>query len=352
MSDDSRRDDGIGDLDRSRVRLADLAQKVGVSTATVSRVLNGKGSVAPDTRKAVFDALDELGYRRPAKAQPHSEGLVAVVVPDLENPVYPMLLQVIEGALSRQGFAPLLCSQQLTGASEDEHIQMLLDFEVSGAIFVSCSHGDVTADKGRYRRLLKAGVPLCLVNGFSPDIDAAFVSMDDVASVELAVAHLHSLGHREIGLATGPMRLERSRRAAQGFEASMARHGLAADHVSSSLYSIEGGQAAGGSLVDSGCTAIIAASDLMALGAIRAVRTRGLSVPGDVSVVGFDDTPMAPYFEPPLTAIRQPTVPMGQAAVAALFDELREEPTAREELLFRPDLIVRGSTGAHRPRTG
>lgn len=342
-----RRDDILHDIDRSRVRLTDLAEKVGVSTATISRVLNGKGSVAADTRQAVFDALDELGYRRPARAQPHSEGLVGVVLPDLENPAYPALLQVLEGALSRHGFAPVLCSQQSTGASEDEQIEMLLDLEVVGAIFVSGSHGDVLADKGRFGRLRRAGVPLCLVNGFSPDIDATFVSMDDVASVELAVAHLVALGHRRIGLATGPERFVRTQRLVEGFRAALARRELPSDDlVSSSLFSMEGGQAAGGALVDRGCTAVVAASDLMALGVLRAVRARGLTVPGDVSVVGFDDTSMAPYFDPPLTAVRQPTVPMGNAAVAALFDELRGLPVDREELLFRPDLVVRSSTGA------
>lgn len=351
MSRAARRDDVLHEIDRSRVRLTDLAEKVGVSTATISRVLNGKGSVAADTRQAVFDALDELGYRRPAKAQPHSEGLVGVVLPDLENPVYPTLLQVVEGALSRQGFAPLLCSQQGTGASEDDQIEMLLDFEVAGAIFVSGSHGDTLADKGRFGRLRRAGVPLCLVNGFSPEIDASFVSMDDVASVDLAVTHLHALGHRRIGLATGPARFVRTQRVVDGFRAACQRLGLGeGELVSSSLLSMEGGQAAGGALVDRGCTAVVAASDVMALGVLRAVRARGLDVPGDVSVVGFDDTPMAPFFDPPLTAVRQPIVPMGNAAVAALFDELRGLPMDRAEILFRPDLVVRASTGAYRPR--
>lgn len=349
----SRREDVLHDIDRSRVRLTDLAEKAGVSTATVSRVLNGKGTVAADTRKAVFDALDELGYRRPPRAQPHSEGLVGVVLPDLENPAYPVLLQVLEGALSRHGFAPVFCSQQSMAANEDDQIEMLLDLEVVGAIFVAGSHGDVLADKRRYGRLRRAGIPLCLVNGYSPDIDATFVSTDDVVSVELAVAHLYSLGHRRIALATGPERFERTRRLIEGFRRAMGERSLDLEGlVSSSLFTMEGGQAAGAALVQRGCSAVIAASDLMALGVLRAARAGGLVVPEDLSVVGFDDTPMAPYFDPPLTAVRQPTVPMGNAAVAALFDELRGLPVDRQEILFRPDLVVRSSTGAFQPRSG
>jgi len=143
-----------------------------------------------------------------------------------------------------------------------------------------------------------------------------------------------------------------AKRKIEAFAAQLVRHGLAAteqearEHVSLTLYTLEGGQAAAGDLFDGGHTAVVCGSDLMALGAIRAAHARGLSVPDDVSVVGYDDSPLVAFTDPPLTTVRQPVADMAHAAVSALLTEIHGERAPRSELLFTPELVVRGSTGA------
>lgn len=334
-------------LPHGRTRLKDLADQAGVSTATVSRVLNGKAGVAAETRKAVLAALDVLGYDRPEKLRSRPEGLVGLIVPELDNPVFPVLAQAIETALSDRGFTPLLCTQSPGGTTEDEYVEMLLDHGVDGIVFVSGRHADASASLDRYHRLRSRGMPIVLVNGYAEGVDAPAISTDDVVAVDLALRHLNSLGHQRIGLAIGPDRYVPARRKATAFTAALARQGTdATEHIVSTLFTVEGGQAAGGELIDSGHTAIICASDLMALGVIRAARSRGLRVPEDISVIGFDDSALIAFTDPPLTTVRQPVQAMGKAAVSALLSEINGVRVSRTELLFHPELIVRASTGS------
>lgn len=335
-------------LPHVRTRLKDLADQAGVSTATVSRVLNGKAGVAAHTRTAVLAALDVLGYDRPEKLRTRSEGLVGLVVPELDNPVFPALAQTIETTLAELGYTPLLCTQSPGGTTEDEYVEMLIEHGVDGIVFVSGRHADTTASRDRYHRLRSRGVPIVLVNGYAEGVDAPTVSTDDAVAVELALRHLTTLGHRRIGLAIGPDRYIPARRKVAAFTAALSRLSPRTDpaeHIVSTLFTVEGGQAAAGSLFDSGHTAVVCGSDLMALGAIRAARSRGMSVPDEASVVGFDDSPLMAFTDPPLTTVRQPVAGMGRAAVSALVSEITGESVPRTELLFHPELIVRGSTG-------
>jgi LacI family repressor for deo operon, udp, cdd, tsx, nupC, and nupG len=336
-------------LPHVRTRLTDLAEQAGVSTATVSRVLNGKNGVSPSTRQAVLAALDVLGYERPEKLRTRSAGLVGLVVPELSNPVFPAFAQVIESMLAERGYTPLLCTQSPGGTTEDQYVEMLLEHEVDGIVFVSGLHADTSASQERYHRLRSRGLPIVLVNGFVEGIDAPFISPDDSASMDLAMGHLVSLGHKSIGLAIGPDRFVPAQRKVVGFAANLQRHlGItdAASHVVTTLFTVEGGQAAASELIASGHTAIVCGSDLMALGAIRAARSRGLRVPDDISIVGYDDSPLIAFTDPPLTTVRQPVRAMGEAAVSALITEIGGNRAPRTELLFHPELIVRGSTGA------
>jgi DNA-binding LacI/PurR family transcriptional regulator len=330
-------------------RLADIAAQAGVSEATVSRVLNAKPGVADATRQAVLTALDVLGYERPTRLRRKSAGLVGLIVPELTNPIFPAFAQVIETSLAQHGYTPVLCTQTPGGVHEDDYTQMLLERSVSGIIFVSGLHADSTADHERYRKLIGRGLPIVLVNGYADDVEAPYVSCDDIAASQLAVAHLAALGHVRIGLAVGPERFVPAIRKIAGFRQAMSSLGLS-DEVEAlierSLFTVEGGQAAANRLLDRGCTAIVSGSDLMALGAIRSARARGLRVPEDVSVVGYDDSPLIAFTDPPLTTLRQSVQSMGEAAVRALVDEISGQPAPRAEYVFRPELVVRGSTGA------
>ncbi|GAA5069610.1 DNA-binding LacI/PurR family transcriptional regulator [Thermocatellispora tengchongensis] len=329
-------------------RLSDIAEQAGVSEATVSRVLNGKPGVSAATRQAVLVALDLMGYERPQRLRQRSNGLVGLVTPELDNPIFPAFAQAFERALTQHGYTPLLCTQLPGGAVEDEFTELLVERGVSGIIFVSGLHADTSARSDRYTQLIGQGVPIVLLNGHADDVQAPFISPDDRTAARLAVQHLADLGHEQIGLAVGPRRFVPVIRKIEGFTEAMARlFGKPVDGlIAHSLFSVEGGQAAARTLLDRGCTGIVCASDLMALGAIRACRERGLSVPGDVSVVGYDDSPLIAFTDPPLTTIRQPIQPMVTTAVHTLLEAIAGAPLRHSELVFQPELIVRGSTGS------
>ncbi|GAB3711018.1 LacI family DNA-binding transcriptional regulator [Nocardiopsis oceani] len=328
-------------------RLADIARHAGVSEATVSRVLNDKPGVGSETRKAVLTALDVLGYERPARLRQRSAGLVGMVIPELDNPVFPMFAQAAEGALAQRGYTPVLCTQTPGGISEDEYVELLLERNVSGILFISGKHADTSASHERYQALVSRRLPIVLVNGYTESIPAAFISADDREAGRLAVNHLAALGHTRIGFTSGPERYVPVRRKLDGFHQALTEHGLDADGlVELSLFGVEGGHAAATRLIERGVTAMVCGSDIMALGAIRAARQRGLRVPQDFSVVGYDDSQLIAFTDPPLTTVRQPITPMAMAAVRALCDEIAGHPVSHAEYVFDPELVVRGSTAA------
>jgi LacI family repressor for deo operon, udp, cdd, tsx, nupC, and nupG len=330
-----------------RLRLQDIATIAGVSEATVSRVLNDKPGVANDTRQAVCAALDLLGYEWPRKLQKRRSGLVGLIVPELSNPVFPAFVQVIESALAHHGYTPILCTMTAGGVPEDEYVDMLMERGVNGIIFVSAVHADMSADHSRYRALVQAGLPIILVNGYLAGLPVTSISADEEAAMRVALNHLVTLGHRSIGFATGPLRYRPSVLKRDAFLRTMKEllQVDASGLVEVSFYTVEGGRAAALRLLDSGVTAIVCANDLMALGAIRAIQSRGLKVPDQLSVIGYDDSFLISFTEPPLTTVRQPVRAMGEAAVRALLDELKGVPIPHGDLLFHPELVVRGSTG-------
>jgi DNA-binding LacI/PurR family transcriptional regulator len=344
-------------------RLADVARKVGVSEATVSRVLNGKAGVSDSTREAVLTALDVLGYERPTQLRGERARLIGLVLPELQNPIFPALAEVIGGALAQRGFTPVLCTRTAGGLSEADYVGMLLDQHVSGMVFFGGHCAEANAPHEHYRQLRSRGIPVVLLNAAIDDLAFPGVSTDDVTAAGQAYDHLASLGHRRIGLVVGPEDHVPSRRKLAGFTervrraagaaaagAGAAGAGAAGDDgaplpVEHALFSLEGGQAATTRLLRHGVTGVICGSDVLALGAIRAARRAGLSVPGDVSVVGYDDSAFMNCTDPPLTTVRQPIEAMGKAAVALLVNQIENMAVYPEELLFEPELVVRGSTG-------
>jgi DNA-binding LacI/PurR family transcriptional regulator len=324
------------------VTLAHVAEDAGVSQATASRVLNGKGGVAHQTRTAVISAAQRLGYDRPRLARGR---VIGVVLPELVNPIFATFGHRLATGLAQSGYTPVLCSQTVGGISEDDWVEMLLEREMAGLVVVSGRHADTHSSKGRYRRLVDRHIPLVLVNGRLDDVEAVFVSDDDHEAMSLAVSHLTALGHERIGLAVGPDRYVPVIGKVEGFTAAM---GARTPHVAHSLFTIEGGRAAALTLLAHDVTAIVCGSDLMALGAIQACRSRGLEVPRDVSVIGYDDSPMMAFTDPPLTTVRQSVAAMCNVAVRALLDQVTGRSLTRQEYVFRPELVVRGSTGSVR----
>jgi LacI family repressor for deo operon, udp, cdd, tsx, nupC, and nupG len=344
-------------------RLSEVAKKAGVSEATVSRVLNGRAGVSDATRTAVLTALDVLGYERPTKLRGDRARLVGLVLPELQNPIFPAFAEVATGALVQRGFTPALCARTMGGITEVEYVDMLLEHQVSGVIFGGGDYSLADAGHDHYHRLRELNLPVVLVNAGVEDLGHPRVSSDDAVAVEQAIGHLVSLGHRRIGALLGPEDHVPSRRKLAALEAAAAEYdSLRRIHVGKqqgiehrvqrSSFSMEGARAAATNLVQAGVTAIVCASDILALGAIRAVRRLGRRVPQDVSVVGFDDSAIMTCTDPPLTTVRQPIEAIGQAAVDLLVNQMRGTAVTTDELLFEPELVVRGSTAPVPVREG
>lgn len=330
-------------------RLAEVAHKVGVSEATVSRVLNGKPGVSDATRTAVLSAVDVMGYERPTQLRGDRARLVGLVLPELQNPIFPAFAEVVAAGVVQRGLTPVLCISSSAGMSEPAYVQMLLQQQVSAVVFFGGAQAEADTPHEHFRQLHERGIPVVLVNAAVEGLGFPTVSTDDTVAVELAFAHLRSLGHEQLGLVLGPPDHVPSRRKRQAFSRLMAEAGLdvrgAVEHT---IFTLEGGQLAATTLLERGITGALFASDVLALGGIKAARRLGLTVPRDFSVVGFDDSPFMNSADPPLSTIRQPIEAMGRAAVTLLVAQMQGAMPAAQELLFEPELVVRASTGAVR----
>ncbi|MCS0499214.1 LacI family DNA-binding transcriptional regulator [Protaetiibacter mangrovi] len=325
-------------------RLAEVAKKVGVSEATVSRVLNGKPGVSEGTRQAVLAALDVLGYERPSKLRGERARLVGLFLPELTNPIFPAFGELVGGGLVQQGYTPVLCTQTAGGISEADYIELLLEQRVSGVVFVGGQYSQGDAPHDHYRRLDELGIPTVLVNARLDELEFPTVSTDDKVAIELGWNHLRQLGHERIGLVLGPedhvpsqRKLDAARRLADAAGVPL--------EIAHSHYTLEAGQAAAARLLAGGVTGILCASDPLALGAVRAVRRAGKQVPADASIVGYDDSALMNATDPALTTVRQPIEPMSRLAIELLVAQLQGARASTEEYLFEPELVVRGSTG-------
>ena len=237
-------------------RLAEVAKYVGVSEATVSRVLNGKPGISEATRTAVLTALDVLGYERPTKLRGERARLVGLVLPELQNPIFPAFAEVVAGALAKRGFTPVLCTRTADGVSEADYVDMLLDQHVSGVIFAGGLYAQADADHEHYHRLHERGLPVVLVNAAIDDLGfPRGLGRRRVTRSDQAYRHLTSLGHERIGLLLGPVRPRavgpQARRVPGG--GAVGVHGQTGD-VERTIFSMEGGQAAAIRLIRQGVT--------------------------------------------------------------------------------------------------
>jgi DNA-binding LacI/PurR family transcriptional regulator len=329
-------------------KLSEVAAFAGVSVATVGRVLNNRPGIAKATRDVVLTALDALGYERPAALRGEQAGLVGVVVPDLLNPIFPAFVEAVTAGLVKQGLMPVLCSRTADGVSEANYIKLLLHHQVAGIIFIGGSFAD--AGPEYCARLREMALPMVLIN--PADVNGLpCVCVDDEAAVDRSLDHLTALGHERIGLILGPVGHVPSARKLAAYLAYWDRTGAEAGRrglVTHTAFSMEGGRSAAERLLEDGVTALVCASDALALGAIRGAHKRGLTVPRDVSVVGFDDSPYMIATDPALTTVRQPVRAMGAAAVESLRAQIGGHAAAGGEMSFEPELIVRASTGVRR----
>ncbi|MBV7412604.1 LacI family transcriptional regulator [Dermabacteraceae bacterium TAE3-ERU27] len=327
-----------------KVRLADIAREAAVSEATVSRVLNGKPGVTEETRRLVVSVAARLG-RDTSSVYAHSEDIVGILAPDLTNPIFPQMISAIDDELAARGMSSMIVARAFSVERERDALESLVAAGACGLIVLSGHHANSLSPVDHYRLLLERGVRLAYINGRRENLSGTFISVDETYAVSAAVEHLAALGHRSVGLAVGDEHTYPVREKTRAFNELIERGNTPAKQIAYTDFSHEGGFQAALELVRRGCTGILCGSDVMALGVIEGAASMGLRVPGDISVVGFDDIAFGRYTSPALTTIRQPVPVIARAAVNAVIATDTEDRRApRADILVRPELVVRGST--------
>jgi LacI family transcriptional regulator len=329
---------------RRRATIRDVAELAGVSIATVSRVTNGRADVADPTRQAVEQAIRDSGYRARPRARGGPTGLVGVAIPSVHPAYFAGILSGATEALYEQGMRAVLCPTLHSHERETSLLEVLAGGETDGAILVLPEES-----AAELQALARTGFRYVVVDPHAAVCDGVpVVSAAHSAGAMQATGHLLELGHRRIGAIGGPRGWTATEERLRGYHGALAGAGVLPDPdlVVYSNFRTEGGRAAAAELLalPDPPTAIFAFNDRMAIGAMQGAADRGLRVPADISVVGFDDTAEATIAVPALTTVRQPLAELGRTAVSLLLRQLhnrRLEPL-RVELETR--LVVRAST--------
>ncbi len=327
-----------------RVNLTAIAREAGVSVPTVSRVLNGRSDVSPQTRERVEAILREYGYRRRATRNRMPAGLIDLVFNDLDSPWAVEIIRGVEEVAHSTGIGTVVSAIHDRPDSVRQWLQNLRARATDGVIFVT---SDVTPPL--HAELRRLNIPLAIVDPAGvPVIDVPTIGATNWAGGLSATEHLLSLGHRRIGFIAGPKRLLCSRARLDGYGAGLAAAGLKIDPelIQQGDFYHESGCAGADALLrlSRPPTAIFASSDQMAFGAYEAVRRRGLRVPDDISVVGFDDLPESRWTSPPLTTVRQPLAEMGLLAARTVLRMARGENIETPRVELATELVIRDSS--------
>mgnify|MGYP005844005549 CR=1 FL=1 len=328
-----------------RPTIIDVAQLAGVSKTTVARVVSGEDAlVRPETRQRVLDAIAQLGYERNAVAgslRTDRTFMIALSIPDIMNPFWPEVARGVQDTVEASGYTIALLNSDWSMARERQHLSTVRRNHFDGLILnpMAVSNAD----------LLALQIPVIVLGSGSeyPDFDA--VGSDSDAAVHLAMAHLFALGHRRIGLIDGLSQRPRPRQRYSCYVAFHQQQGLPLDEtlVVGCPFSQEAGARAMTHLLslEQPPTAVCAADDILAIGALMAAREMGVNVPEAVSVIGIDDIYAAAATNPPLTTVAKPKYDIGVGAARFLLERIDAEgPEERRHVRLACELVQRGST--------
>lgn len=329
---------------RPAPRMREVAEAAGVSTATVSRALSDPARVSGEVRGRVEAAVARLGYTVNSAARSlrrSNTGVVLVLVPDIGNPFFSKLLKGVEQRARELSYSVLIGDTGTDSGLLELYMRQVAARRVDGMILLN---GRLPGGE--------AAVPVVVVSERVPGASAPMVGIDNAAAASLAMRHLRALGHERIAHIAGPDGNVLTADRARGYRDALREWpGSAAPHVVHGDFSIESGREAARALMGGrrpAPTAIFAANDEMAMGAIVELKAHGIAVPADVSVVGFDDIEFAAAYDPPITTLRQPRFEMGRVAMSLLGGRLGGEAHggegAAESVVLPVELVIRGST--------
>ncbi|MBE1442328.1 MULTISPECIES: LacI family DNA-binding transcriptional regulator [unclassified Paenibacillus] len=324
----------------------DVAEAAGVSIATVSKVINGTGRISDKTRKHVTNVMEELKYQPSMVASAltgKSTFTVGLTLPDLANPFFAEIARAVEDRGHEYGFNVFICSTDNDPDREIKYFSLLTQKRVDGVIVATRTQKDLFLKK-----LIQQNVPIALITGEMPTLAVDTVMVDDFLGGYQAGTHLVEQGHRRIAILAEDVNTMSNRERIRGCKQAMTSAGLEVDErlVASGDFTVSGGKEAMLRLLDmeEPPTAVFACNDLLAIGAIQGARERGLQLPQQLSVVGFDNTILATIIDPPLTTVAQPIQEIGRQAMDLLVQEIKGEKSMKQRVVLMPELVVRGST--------
>jgi len=328
----------------------DVARKAGVSAMTVSRVINGVAGVSPETRRRVERAVTELDFVPNGVARglmSSKSGTLGLIVPDISNPFFSILVRGAETVARRAGYRVLLCNSEGDLALEKQYVQDMISHRAEGLIVAPV--GD--RSKANLVPLERRKFPLVLIDRSVSGFDCDLVQADSVAGARMLASHLLSIGHRRIAVITEPDNVSTARERLQGYNAAMKAAGVKVPPslIVRTTADRAGGQAAMQQILrlDPRPTAVFAVNNMTALGAMQAIRERGLIVPKDIALVCFDDVEHLAVLSPFLTVVNQPTEMFGTLAAQLLLERIVGDPAGpSRHVVLESDLLVRESCGA------
>lgn len=340
---------GAAQKKNRRVTIRDVAVHASVNASTVSRVLN------PATRHLIGDEVvlrvlasaKTLGYRQNTFASALRGGkskVIGVLLPDIENPVFPPMIRGIEELLAAEGFAVLIANAVGTPKDQERVLEQMFSRQVDGLVLATAARHDSLV-----QRCILENVPVVLVNRAEEGSRVPEVINDDFLSMKLAVEHLVNLGHKRIAHVSGPTNLATGFLRIQGFQMATQQHRLPdTPIVEATEFTREAGKVACLHILKQNkkVTAIVAANDLIALGCYDALADQGLECPNDISIIGHNDMPLVDMLNPPLTTVRIQHREMGRQAARLLLERIDSPDAAALRITLAPRLIARLSTAA------
>ncbi|MFB9757500.1 LacI family DNA-binding transcriptional regulator [Ectobacillus funiculus] len=331
------------------MKMIDVAKRANVSTATVSRVLRKPDKVSKDTREKVLEAIKELNYQPNMVARQFrtkETKTVLVVIPDVTSPFFSEVLRGIEHIALESGYRVILGDTENNINREHEYIELLLQQQADGMILLTAR-----MDRARLEEIANQ-FPVVLACEYIDELDVPTVSIDNISAARKATEHFIELGHTRIAHIAGPMNVILSRDRLKGYEQAMISHQLHIEplYIKEGDFSLESGYNQMLHLLELEVppTAVFVFNDLMAIGAIKAIKDKGLRVPEDIAVVGFDNIKMTSVFEPNITTIDQPKYEIGKKAMDLLLNLMNGETLQKKKFVLKDELIIRESSGFKR----
>ncbi|ADI05390.1 LacI family transcriptional regulator [Streptomyces bingchenggensis BCW-1] len=331
------------------VGIKEVARQAGVSVGTVSNVINRPESVSEETRARVLATIERLGYVRSESARQLRAGrsrIISLLVLDMANPFFVDVASGAERAAREAGLGVMVCNSAQSSEEEAEYLALFSEQRVRGVLVTPADISGRNLESFR-----RHGIPFVFVDRVVPSAEGCSVSVDDVTGGTLAARHLLDQGHRSIAYVSGPMQLAQCHDRRTGAVRALREAGLDDDalrHVEVERLDVAAGRDAGARLLGMSPrpTAVFCANDLLALGVLQALYGAGVSVPGDVALVGYDDIEFAAAAAVPLTSVRQPAFRMGRTAAELLIEETGEAADAHrhQRIVLQPELVVRGSS--------